>query len=123
MGLGESKVPFETDGDLQTAEKEIGICSMWDPRSPTTDFERTPVLSREKKAEIHTEDIGIVAGDPRSPSTEITRTPVGGEYEESSTDSPNNCYSELRRQLQRLAIYDCSGLNSSNENLDSDSEV
>ncbi|XP_028394108.1 uncharacterized protein LOC114518331 [Dendronephthya gigantea] len=125
MGLTESKVPFEEDAGSETpkTEKEIGVCAMWDPRSPSNDFERTPVFDRIERVKIRDqEDIGAVVGDPRSPSNEITRTPVTDENKKSSTD---NIYSELRAQLERLQIYDGSGIHNttaSSENLGNDSE-
>ena len=107
MGLSESKGPFEEERSPQTPEmrKEIGICPMWDPRSPSVDFERTPpVFDRTTNVEKHDHDTGSVAMDPRSPSNEIIRTPVDSEHENSAKD--NGIYSELRMQLERLQIYD-----------------
>ena len=130
MGLSESKLPFEEDGGSRTTkiEKEIGICPMYDPRSPSTDFARTPpVFYRNESVEIRDEDIGSVVVDPRSPSCEITRTPVGVEYKKSAADRENvNVYSELRVQLERLQIFDGGVHNTSTastENLGNDSEV
>jgi hypothetical protein len=125
MGLRESKVPFEEASGPKTPEiaKEIGICSMWDPRSPSTDIERTPpVFYREDKVEIRDEYVGSVVDDPRSPSNGITRTPAGAEYKNSATD---NVYSELRTQLERLQIFDggIHNTTASSENLGNDSEV
>jgi hypothetical protein len=127
MGLSESKVPFEAYGDPQMPkiEKEIGVCPMWDPRSPSSGVERTPVFYRNEGVEICDDDIGNVVGDPRSPSSEITRTPAGAECKKSSTDNDSDIYSELREQLERLQIYD-GGLHNttpSTENLGNDSEV
>ena len=121
MGLSESKEPFEEASGPKTPKsaKEIGICPMWDPRSPSADFDRTPpVFYRDGKVEIRDENIGSVVEDPRSPSNRITRTPVGGECQNSTTD---NVYSELRVQLERLQIFD--GTTASSENLGNDSEV
>lgn len=126
MGLSESKVPFDENEGSGTPkiDKEIGVCAMWDPRSPSNDFERTPIFDRIERVKTRDQDdIGLVAGDPRSPSNEITRTPVGDENKTSSTD---NIYSELRAQLERLRIYDGSGIHNttaSSENLGNDSEV
>ena len=124
MGLSESKEPFEEASGPKTPKnaKEIGICPMWDPRSPSADFDRTPpVFYRDDKVEIRDENIGSVIEDPRSPSNGITRTPVGVEYQNSATD---NVYSELRVQLERLQIFDGGTHNTtaSSENLGNDSE-
>ena len=125
MGLSESKEPFEETSDPKTPKnaKEIGICPMWDPRSPSEDFDRTPsVFYRDDKVEIRDENIGSVIEDPRSPSNGITRTPVDADYQNSATD---NVYSELRVQLERLQIFDggVRNLTTSIENLGNDSEV
>ena len=108
MGLSESKEPFEAEGRPQTPEmrKEIGICPMWDPRSPSIDFERTPpVFDRTKNVGEYADSVAV---DPRSPSAEITRTPVDVECEKSARDN-GILYSELRAQLERLHLYDGDG--------------
>ena len=108
MGLSESKEPFEAEGRPQTREmrKEIGICPMWDPRSPSIDFERTPpVFDRTKNVGEYVDSVAV---DPRSPSAEITRTPVDAECEKSARDN-GILYSELRAQLERLHLYDGDG--------------
>ena len=122
MGLSESKVTLEEERDPQTP-KEIGICSMWDPRSPSTDFERTPVLYRNERVEIVDNDLGSVACDPRSPSNGVIRTPVSADYKDTSSESDE--YSELRVHLERLQIFDGGVHNTtaSTENQGSYSEV
>ena len=50
---------------------------MWDSRSPSVDFERTPpVFDRTTNVEKHDHDIGSVAMDPRSRLT--LRLSIGG---------------------------------------------
>lgn len=120
MGLSESKEAFEKDEIQQTPKvnKEIGISSMWDPRSPSTLFERTPI---KKKQENY---IGCVESDPRSPTCDVLRTPINTE-DGHITEKNRNVYSQLRMQLEKLQIHDggLHNVTASTENLHSDNEV
>lgn len=123
MGLSESKTPFEANRRSQRAEidKEIGISQMVDPRSPSCDFERTPVYYRNERQKAREEDIVVV--DPRSPSNEITRTPISASDSHTTTDEAIE--NELRVQIERLKLFDSPILHQTNssENLASDKEI
>jgi len=62
---------FLENVETPTPLRKVG-CVVFDPRSPTLNIDRTPILVKADKEECPPE----VPADPRSPSVGITRTPV-----------------------------------------------
>jgi len=63
--------PLKENFETPTRLRKVG-CVVFDPRSPTLNIDRTPILVKADKEECPAE----IPVDPRSPSVGITRTPL-----------------------------------------------